>query len=203
MDALFAIDAEARDTALGIEQRRVLRAERAAPLVAALREQLLRLQKSTLPKSATGQAVNYTLSLWPRLTVFLTHPVVELSNNLAENSMRGVALGRKNWIHLGSENAGPKVAAILSIAETCRREAIPMRDYLLAVLPGLADRTRSEVPGLTPTHWRAATTEARRGPLWHWGWPFGYDSVASGWLAMPICAIRSRYQSMPIRVASA
>ncbi|MCW5796847.1 MAG: IS66 family transposase, partial [Nitrospira sp.] len=150
MDALFAIDAEARDAVMSIEQRHALRAERAAPLVAELREELLRLQKSTLPKSALGQAVNYTLSLWMRLTVFLTHPVVELSNNLAENSMRGVALGRKNWIHLGSENAGPKVAAILSIAETCRRLGLPVRDYMLEVLPGMADRKRSEVEKLTP-----------------------------------------------------
>lgn len=154
MDALFAIDTEAREMALSIEQRHVLRAERAAPLVAGLREELLRLQKSTLPKSATGQAVNYTLSLWHRLTVFLTHPVVELSNNLAENSMRGVALGRKNWIHLGSQNAGPKVAAILSIAETCRRLGLPVHDYLLEVLPGMADRKRSEVEKLTPTRWK-------------------------------------------------
>ena len=153
MDALFAIDAEARDAAMSIEQRHALRLAKAAGLVAALREELLRLQKSTLPKSAMGQAVNYTLSLWKKLTVFLDHPVVELSNNLAENSMRGVALGRKNWIHLGSENAGPKVAAILSIAETCRRADIPVRDYLLDVLPGMADRKRSEVEKFTPNRW--------------------------------------------------
>jgi transposase len=158
MDALFAIDAEAREAALSIEARHAWRLEKAAPLVAALREEMLRLQKSTLPKSAIGQAVNYALSLWHRLTVFLAHPVVELSNNLAENSMRGVALGRRNWIHLGSQNAGPKVAAILSIAETCRRQDIPLRDYLLNVLPGLADRKKSEVAGLTPTHWKAART---------------------------------------------
>ena len=154
MDALFAIDAEARDAAMSIEQRHALRTEKAAPLVAVLREELLGLQKSTLPKSALGQAVNYTLSLWKKLTVFLAHPVVELSNNLAENSMRGVALGRKNWIHLGSENAGPKVAAILSIAETCRRGNIPLRDYLLDVLPGMADRKRSEVEKFTPNRWK-------------------------------------------------
>ena len=52
--------------------------------------------------------------------------------------MRPVALGRKNWIHLGSQEAGPKIAAILSILETCRRLQIPARKYLAAVLPGLA-----------------------------------------------------------------
>jgi transposase len=82
--------------------------------------------------------------------------VLELSNNLAENAMRGVALGRKNWIHLGDKQAGPRVAAILSIAETCKRLGVPARDYLLDVLPGMADRKKSEVAALTPTHWKAA-----------------------------------------------
>ena len=65
---------------------------------------------------------------------------MRLSNNLAENSMRPVALGRKNWIHIGSPQAGPKVAAILSIVESCRRLKIPVRAYLAAVLPGFGER---------------------------------------------------------------
>ena len=50
--------------------------------------------------------------------------------------MRPVALGRKNWLHVGSAKAGPKVAAILSMVESCRRLGVPVKDYLLAVLPG-------------------------------------------------------------------
>jgi transposase len=53
--------------------------------------------------------------------------------------MRSGALGRKNWIHIGSQQAGPKVAAILAVVETCRRTNIPVREYLAVVLPGLAD----------------------------------------------------------------
>jgi hypothetical protein len=62
-----------------------------------------------------------------------------LSNNLAENAMRPVALGRRNWIHIGSEQAGPRVAAIISVVETCRRLKIPIRDYLGSILPILAN----------------------------------------------------------------
>jgi len=109
----------------------------------------------TLPSSALGKAVTYTLALWPKLTRFLKHPEVELSNNLAENSMRPVALGRKNWIHVGSPKAGPKVAAILSIVETCRRMKIPVREYLGAVLPGLADVSIQRLAELTPAAWAA------------------------------------------------
>ena len=69
--------------------------------------------------------------------------------------MRGVAVGRKNWIHIGSPQAGPKVAAILSVVETCRRLDIPFREYLGGVLPGLADVSIHKLAELTPAAWAA------------------------------------------------
>src|SRR5436190_2024037 len=99
------------------------------------------------------KATRYTLSLWPKLVRFLEYPEVELSNNVAENSMRPLVLGRKNWIHLGSQQAGPKVAAILSIFESCRRLKIPIRDYLADVLPGLAAFPMHRITELTPAVW--------------------------------------------------
>ena len=156
MDTLFAIDREARQAGMGLDERHALRAERAKPLVESLHTRLRELRPAVLPNSTLGKAITYTLNQWPQLKVFLDHPVVELSNNLAENSMRGVAVGRKNWIHIGDQQAGPRVAAILSIAETCRRLGLPVREYLLTVLPGMADRKRSEVAKLTPTRWKAA-----------------------------------------------
>jgi len=105
-----------------------------------------------LPKSPLAKACNYTLTLWSRLTRFLDYPVLELSNNLAENAIRPVALGR-NWIHVGSKEAGPRVAAIISVVETCRRLKIPVREYLGAALPGLADFPISRIAELTPAAW--------------------------------------------------
>lgn len=67
--------------------------------------------------------------------------------------MRPVALGRKNWIHIGSPQAGPKIAAILSVVESCRRRKIPVRTYLEAILPGLADVPIQRLPELTPAVW--------------------------------------------------
>jgi len=66
-----------------------------------------------------------------------------------------VALGRKKWIHIGSRQAGPKVAAILSVVESCRRMKIAIRDYLAAVLPGLADTPVHRPAELTPAAWAA------------------------------------------------
>jgi hypothetical protein len=69
--------------------------------------------------------------------------------------MRPVALGRKNWIHVGSQDAGPKVAAIASIVETCRRLKIPIREYLGGGLPGIADVSIQRLADLTPAAWAA------------------------------------------------
>ena len=65
-------------------------------------------------------------------------------------------LGRKNWLHLGSAQSGPKVAAILSVVESCRRLGVPVKDYLLAVLPGMSRRKLPEVAQFTPARWAAS-----------------------------------------------
>jgi transposase len=155
IDELFGIDALARAEKLDHVARHVLRLERAQPLVEIIRREVEAARDACLPSSALGKAASYTLSQWRKLTQFLEHAELELSNNLAENSMRPVALGRKNWIHIGSQQAGPKVAAILSIVETCRRLKIPVRAYLAAILPGIADVSIQRLADLTPAAWAA------------------------------------------------
>jgi hypothetical protein len=156
IDALFGIDAQAREQNLDHAARQALRLEQARPLLEIIHQEIEAARAGALPSSALAKAANYTLVLWRKLTRFLEYPEIELSNNLAENSMRPIALGRKNWIHLGSQQAGPKVAAILSIVESCRRMQIPARDYLAAVLPGLADISIQRLAELTPTAWVAS-----------------------------------------------
>jgi transposase len=153
IDELFAIDAQARERNLTVTERDRLRQQRARPILESIKSQIEAARSQTLPKSALAKACNYTLTLWNRLTRFLDHPILELSTNAAENAIRSVALGRKNWIHFGSQDAGPRIAAIISIVETCRRLKIPVRDYLAAILPGLADFPANRVHELTPVAW--------------------------------------------------
>jgi transposase len=155
MNELFAIDAQARQEGLSQIDRHLLRLEKAKPLLEQIKAALQAARAGALPQSALAKACDYTLTLWSRLSRFLEYPEVELSNNLAENAMRPVALGRKNWIHLGSKEAGPRVAAIISIVETCRRLNLRVRDYLGSVLPGLADFPINRVAELTPSAWAA------------------------------------------------
>jgi transposase len=153
IDELFSIDAEARTANLDHAARHKLRLERSRPLLDTLKPQIEAAQREALPANALSRAARYTLALWPKLARFLDYPEIELSNNLAENSMRPLVIGRKNWIHLGSQQAGPKVAAILSVVESCRRLKLPIRDYLADVLPGLADRQLQQIKHLTPAVW--------------------------------------------------
>ena len=94
MDRLFEIEAQARQETLSPEDRHSLRLEKSRPLLETIKSQIEAARSGTLPKSMLAKACNYTLTLWRRLTRFLEHPVLELSNNLAENAMRPVAFGR-------------------------------------------------------------------------------------------------------------
>ena len=131
------------------------RQETASPLLDDIRSKIEAAQSAALPSSALSKACQYALTLWKKLTCFLEYPELELSTNLAENSMRPVALGRKNWLHIGSPQAGPKVAAILSVVESCRRLQAPVRDYFSTILPGLADLRIRCLPDITPALWVA------------------------------------------------
>jgi hypothetical protein len=133
-----------------------LRREHAESWADEIHRECVALSRNTLPKSALGQAVVYTLNQWTKLRRCFDYAEVELSNNLAENSMRPVALGRKNWLHVGSAKAGPKVAAILSVVESCRRLGLPLTEYLLDILPGMDRRSRLAVGEFTPRRWGAS-----------------------------------------------
>ena len=150
---LFAIDAEARHAGMDQASRHAVRQERSQPLLEVMGKELEATRHAALPSSALGKAVHYALSLWPKLTCFLDHAEVGLSKNLAENSMRPVVLGRENWIHLGTEQAGPKVAAILSVFESCRRLRIPFREYLFRPPPWRVLPSRASATARLPAGW--------------------------------------------------
>jgi len=160
INALFAIDAEARAGELKLDVRQALRHQSAPPLLQEIKKLIEAAQAQALPSSALAKACHYTLALWTKLTRFLEYPELELSNNLAENSMRPLVVGRKNWIHIGSAQAGPKIAAILSVVESCRRMKLPIRDYLAAVLPGLANLPIQRVADLTPAAWAVRNSKS-------------------------------------------
>lgn len=153
--AIYAIEAEARESGATAQQRLALRQERTRPLMERLREQLVMARAAVLPKSVFGRACAYALGQWTRLEVFVNHGEVEADNNWAENALRPVVIGRKNFLHIGSEWAGPKLAAIWSVYGTCQRLGHSPRAYLRSILPRLADWPMSRVGELSPLVWKA------------------------------------------------
>ena len=150
---LYAVEKQAREQNLDRAGRLALRQQHSAAEVATLKVRVTAVRAKGLPGSHLAKACDYALTLWPRLEVFLTHGQVELDTNLAENAMRPVALGRKNWLHIGNEKAGPKIAAIMSILATCQRLGIQAREYLLDVLPKLGATSTADVKHLSPQAW--------------------------------------------------
>jgi hypothetical protein len=104
---------------------------------------LEKLKHRYLPQSQMGKAVSYALNQWPMLERFLAHGEVELDNNLVENAIRPTALGKKNWLFFGSEEAGQRSAVIYTLIENCRMHGVEPRAYLKDVLERLPTTTVS------------------------------------------------------------
>lgn len=152
---LYEVEREARTQNLTHAQRLELRQRASQPVMAALKTRLLQIRQQVTPASAQAKACDYALGQWSRMEVYLTDGEVEIDNNWCEGGMRPVALGRRNWLHLGDQSAGPKMAAVISIVETCRRLDIPLRDYLSDILPRLGTWPITRVAELTPSAWKA------------------------------------------------
>ena len=153
---IYAVEKEAREASLGAEARLALRQAKSVPVMAALKMRLIEIRQQIPPGGKLAQACDYALEQWSRLEVYLSDGCIEIDNNWCEGAIRPLALGRKNWLHVGSPEAGPKIAAIASIVETCRRLDINLRHYLRDVLPKLGDWPIHRVGELTPTVWKAA-----------------------------------------------
>ena len=109
-----------------------------------------------LPKSKLAKAVNYYLGLEPYLGNYLTNPDARLDNNVAERAVRPLAVGRKNWLFIGSENGGRAAATILSLVQTCRNLGINPQHYLEDVMRRVMSHPARFVYQLLPDNWLAA-----------------------------------------------
>ena len=154
---LYAVEKEARTLGLSSGERLEHRIKRGiVEKLAALKTLILSVRTRVLPASLLGKACDYALGQWEKLMVYTREGDVEIDNNWCENAMRPIALGRKNWMHLGSQESGPKVAAIMTVIASAQRLGLNVRDYLGSVLPRLADPEfkTSSLPDLLPNRWR-------------------------------------------------
>ena len=156
---LYDIEREARDRHLDPDGRRALLQEKAQPILQDIRTYLEREHPQVLPKSPEGQAIAYTLSNWQALTRYCEDGDLEIDNNGAERSLRGVAVGRKNWMFYGSDQGGRTAAVLTSLIATCKRLHIDPFAYLRDIFERISSHPKKRLGELLPDEWLAA-----RGP---------------------------------------
>lgn len=160
IDRIFAIERLAHKRELSAQQRHALRQERSAKRMELLKLRIERLLLEVLPKSKLGKACTYALGQWPHMVNYLDDGSVELSNNLCENSIRPITLGRKNWLHIGSEAAGPVAANFMSLVETCRRHDVDPLAYFTDIFSRIAEHPLHRIAELTPYAWARECRQA-------------------------------------------
>ena len=117
---------------------------------------LEREQPQVLPKSPEGQAVAYALSNWKALARYCEDGDLEIDNNGTERSLRGIAVGRKNWMFLGSDNGGHTAVVLTSFSTTCKRLGIEPFAYLRNIFAHISAHPQNRLTELLPDHWRTA-----------------------------------------------
>jgi transposase len=150
MRKLYMTERESKDKGLTFEQRKELRAEQSLPVLQELEKWMKEQLPDILPKSSIGQAITYTLGLWNRLTRYTQNGQVEIDNNLIENSIRPVALGRKNYLFAGSHEAAQQAAMIYSFLGTCKINNVEPLGWLKAVLERIQDHSIQKLDELLP-----------------------------------------------------
>jgi transposase len=150
MRKLYMVEREARENNLSSDQRKELRIEKSLPVLQELEKWMKEQLPEVLPKSSIGQAIAYTLGLWNRLTRYIDNGQVEIDNNLIENSIRPVALGRKNYLFAGSHEAAQQAAMIYSFLGTCKINNVEPFSWLKNTLTRIPDQSIQKLDELLP-----------------------------------------------------
>ena len=152
-----------RKTGAGPEERVRLRQELAAPVLRILKGDLVTLRQNpaVLPQSPLGKAVDYTLKLWDRLTLYLGNGELLIDNNWIENGIRPTPVGKMAWLFVGGETTGQSAAIIYTLVECARRYGHNPEAYLADILERLPAMTNQDDLGaLLPSRWKPAATAA-------------------------------------------
>jgi transposase len=156
--ALYAVEADVRGQPSDVRRR--TRQERTTPLITDLRTVLNDALRRLSPKSLMAKAIVYGTKRWAALTRFLDDGRLEIDNNIAERSLRGIAVGRRNWLFAGSRVGGERAAAICTVIETCKMNGVDPQAYIADVIAKIAnDWPAARWDELMPWNWQPAIAE--------------------------------------------
>jgi transposase len=153
---LYAVEKRLRETKAGPRLRAAMRTWQSRPVLERLHRAMELVRQRTLPQGLLGQAIDYALKRWEALTRFVADGVLEIDNNLIENSIRPSALGKRNWLFIGHPEAGERSAVVYSLLGNCRRHGINPFDYLKDLFARLPAAKITEIQQFTPQAWAQA-----------------------------------------------
>ena len=151
---LYDVEAEAKG--LAAQARTKLRQEKSLPLLERIKAWLEQEKGKVLPRSPIAEAINYCLSNWPALIEYVRDGDLDIDNNAAENAIRILTLGRKNWLFYGSDRGGRTGAILSSFIASCKRHRLDPLAYLRDVLTRISGTPISQLDQLLPDRWQAA-----------------------------------------------
>lgn len=153
---LYKVEKRARGCGIRGEQLRLLREEVSRPVLERLQEYLFRIRGELLPKSEAGQAVAYILKNWTALTRYLQDGDLAIDNNRTERSLRGIAVGRNNWVFLGSDRGGRTMAVLRSFVASCELVRVDPFAWFRDVLSRIPSHSMQKLDELLPHRWAPA-----------------------------------------------
>jgi len=198
---LYAVEREAAEQADKQELSRPefaalrlrLRQEKSVPLLKSLGEWPEKQAASALPKSPLGEAVGYARNQWAALLVYTTAGFLEIDNNAAERALRAVAIGRKNYLFLGSDVGGETAAVLYTFTPTCQALGIGPWRYLRDVLARLPSYPPERLVALLPDEWaQARRSVAEATPPKPLGEGVPPSSGSAGWERPPFFSVGGR-----------
>ncbi|MEO7100601.1 MAG: IS66 family transposase [Luteolibacter sp.] len=158
---LYILETPMREYGADAAVRLRVRQNRSRPLVALLGKAFKRLINTRIrPKSGLGQALQYALGQWPAMQTFLEDGRVEIDNNDTENDIRPSAVGKKNWLFVGSPEAGKRSAVMYTLLISARNHGVDPQAYLRAVIERLPGARTVDLDALLPANWAAANRAA-------------------------------------------
>jgi transposase len=158
--ALYMLEGGATANNFDDDQRLRMRQDLSVPLLEEFKAWLDKQRDQVLPKSPMAEAIGYALNNWSALIRYTEAGFLSIDNNVAEREMKRIAIGRKNWLFVGSENGGRTAAVLFSFTSTCHRLSIDPWAYLQDVLSRLPRTSASQLAELLPDRWQAARQAA-------------------------------------------
>lgn len=157
---LYELEAHARELDFTEEQRRQMRQELSVPILNQFHAWLEAQRSQVLPKSPIMEGIGYALNQWTALVRYTEAGFLAIDNNAAEREMKRIAIGRKNWLFVGSPRGGQTAAVLFSFASTCQRLGVEPWAYLQDMLTRLPALAAGSLDELLPDRWQAARNAA-------------------------------------------